>query len=288
MGERWLKQGYKSFLSPRLWKWLISYYRGGWRNLPLFKLCCSAFCAADHYKLNTFRGKCYKWGYFTQIGCPDFNSIGKSSEIAFTKPTKFGHNIRLMWCSRFIDWKHPELPIKLAMLLKQNNCCNFHIDMYGDGVMKNSMEELVKDNSLDDVVSLCGNVPNKQVRLAMKEHDIFLFTSDKREGWGAVANESMSEGCLLIGSDEIGAIPFLINDGVNGLVYKSKSVNSLYEKVVWVIEHPNESRVIAENGHKTIHEVWSPQKAALALLQLKDELSKEIPSSIKEGPCSKA
>ena len=67
MGERWLKRGFKSLASPRLWKWLMAYYLNGWRNKPLYKLCCSAFCAGDHFKMGTFYNKCYKWGYFTKV-----------------------------------------------------------------------------------------------------------------------------------------------------------------------------------------------------------------------------
>ena len=32
----------------------------------------------------------------------------------------------------------------------------------------------------------------------MEKADIFLFTSDRREGWGAVANEAMNSACALV------------------------------------------------------------------------------------------
>lgn len=39
-----------------------------------------------------------------------------------------------MWCSRFIEWKHPELPVKLAEKLKAENI-NAIINMYGNGIL---------------------------------------------------------------------------------------------------------------------------------------------------------
>ena len=53
-------------------------------------------------------------------------------------------------------------------------------------------------------------MPNAKILQEMRKHEIFLFTSDRNEGWGAVSNESMSNGCMLVGSDGIGSIPFLV------------------------------------------------------------------------------
>ena len=60
----------------------------------------------------------------------------------------------------------------------------------------------------------------------MRKHEIFLFTSDRNEGWGAVSNESMSNGCILVGSDGIGSIPFLVEDGVSGITFKRANTDS--------------------------------------------------------------
>lgn len=68
MSERWLKQGLKNVLSPAISKMFLAYWLGGWKNKPLYKLCCSAFCKGDHEKLGMFHNKCYKWGYFTSVG----------------------------------------------------------------------------------------------------------------------------------------------------------------------------------------------------------------------------
>ena len=89
--------------------------------------------------------------------------------------------------------------------------------MYGDGPLREKMEQLVNELGLRDYVHFMGNVPNEIIHQTMRETHIFLFTSDREEGWGAVANEAMSEGCLLIGADEIGAVPYLVKDGENGV-----------------------------------------------------------------------
>lgn len=276
MGERWLKKGWKNLASRRLWQWLKAYYFSGWKHKPLYKLCMSAFAADDHYKVGTFKYKAYKWGYFTKVNSSNFQLPNSNDDI-----------VRMIWCARFIDWKHPELAIRLAKWLKAEGY-SFHLDMYGEGELRNKMEIMVETLALKDHISFMGNVPNNQIRQAMYEHDIFLFTSDRCEGWGAVANEAMSEGCLLVGSDEIGAVPYLVKDGENGMIFKSKDLASLYEKVIWAIEHPKETMTMRKTAVRTILYMWSPENAAKSLLQLIDDLQQGRETSIIVGPCSKA
>ena len=192
-----------------------------------------------------------------------------------------------MWCARFIDWKHPELVVKLAKKLKVDGY-NFQLNMYGDGKMKPTIYKFIDAFGLTDCVTLKGNVPNEQIQQAMADHDIFLFSSSKEEGWGVVANEAMNNKCCLVGSDMIGAVPFLMNDGYNGIVFKSRSEDSLYKKVKYLIDHPAERRVMAEQGHQDIVSFWSPKQAAANLLTLIKDIQNGQVSSIKEGPCSKA
>ena len=73
MSERWLKQGIKNILSPAISKMFWAYWFGDWKNKPLYNLCCSAFAAGDHYRLGMYKGKCYKWGYFTSLPEVDSN-----------------------------------------------------------------------------------------------------------------------------------------------------------------------------------------------------------------------
>lgn len=61
----------------------------------------------------------------------------------------------------------------------------------------------------------------------MLNSDIFVFTSDRNEGWGASLNEAMSSGCACVVSDAIGSSHFLINNEVNGLLFKNKRLSSL-------------------------------------------------------------
>ena len=278
MSERWLKHGWKNLASPRLLKWLMAYHIGGWGKKPLYKLCMSAFAAGDHYRLRTFKDKCYKWGYFTSV---------EASEQEVSTEGK----VHILWCARFLLWKHPELAIKLIEKVAANGY-NVQLDLIGDGPIREKMEALAASirTKLDARCSInfLGVMPNDEVIRQMRMHDIFLFTSDKNEGWGAVANEAMSSGCCLVASDAIGSVPYLVTHKETGMMFKSCDLESLCEQVTYLLDNPEERKRIAKAGQRCMQEVWSPQNAAKNLLQLIDDLQNGRECSIKQGPCSKA
>lgn len=275
MGERWLKQGFKNALSPAISRMALAYYLNGWKHKPLYKLCISAFAAGDHERLKMYRGKCYKWGYFTSVPKTGLKCYNSSSVV------------RLMWCARFLKLKHPELPVLMASRLKEEDY-SFVLDFYGDGEELEPTRQLTEDLELTDCVRFHGAVPNKQVIEAMRDHDIFLFTSNRLEGWGAVVNEALSNGCAVVGSDTIGSVPYLIKDGVTGYKFKSGDSCSIYTKVKSLIDNRKLLRQMQKNAINLMQNIWSPTNAARSLLQLINELENGNDTSIIEGPCSKA
>lgn len=286
--ERWLKRGWINCLSPNLIKWWWT-YQTIYKKAGFYKLCSSAYAAIDHYRLHTYKNRCYKWGYFTYVD-KDFDIEGTIQDRAISGIISF------MWCGRFLTWKHPELPIMMAAKLKSEGY-RFVLDMYGDegnaakhdGVYSRSrLENLIKKMGVEDCVNLCGNHPNDTILEEMRKHQIFLFTSDKNEGWGAVANEAMSNGCALVASDAIGSAPYLIRDGISGCLYKSCDANSLTSKVKWLLAHPKELVNMQRQAFLDMVNIWCPKVAAENLLQLAADLQCGKQTSIEIGPCSKA
>lgn len=278
MGERWLKRGWINVLSPTLRQWWMNYMRY-YHNKPFYKLCSSAFVAKDDNRLGAYRGRHFKWGYFTGVKT-DIN-VEVSPDVSTTEITP------LMWCSRFLSLKHPELAVKLAQRLKQEGY-RFVLDFYGSGEVEQKTRDMVKNLGLQDVARFHGAIPNEQVLMEMRRHKIFLFTSDRFEGWGAVANEAMGQGCALVGSDAIGSVPYLIEHRRNGMIFKSGDVDSLTNYVKALLDNRSFLEYIRQNSVETMQTLWSPAAAARNLLQLIDDLQNGSSCSIERGPCSKA
>ena len=82
----------------------------------------------------------------------------------------------------------------------------------------------------------------EQVREYMEKSEIHIFTSDRNEGWGAVLNESMNSACVPVANKAIGSVPYLINDGNNGFMYKDE--NELYEKVKYLLNNDKDRKAM--------------------------------------------
>lgn len=294
MGERMLKRGWLNLASPRILKMIMAYHLGGWRRRPIYKLCCSSFAKGDQYKLRSYKDKCYKWGYFTSVGSYDDETLRYDDDDRSSSETI--NSVRLMWCARLLILKHPEMVLEMAQRLKEKGH-SFVVDVYGDEGNAAASEEiyplaslkqLSEDLGVCDVVTFHGAKPNKEIIEAMKQHDVFLFTSNNREGWGAVVNESMSNGCAVVASDAIGSTAYLITDGFNGFAFRSEDVENLTEKVEWLLTHPAELAQMKRNAYERMRDMWSPRKAAESLLLLIENLKQGKDTPIAEGPCSKA
>ncbi|MDD5779494.1 MAG: glycosyltransferase [Bacteroidales bacterium] len=286
LSERWLKRGWINILSPRLIRWWLAYQRH-YRKANFYKLNASAFAAEDHLKLHTYKGRMFKWGYFTQVD----EEFDVEASIVDASTSEI---IPLMWCGRFLTLKHPELPVMMAKKLKDKGY-KFMLSMYGDegnaakhdGIYpRKKLEALIEELDVGDCVQLMGNRPNNEIIQAMRNSAIFLFTSDSHEGWGAVANESLSSGCVLVGSDAIGSVPYLVQDGFNGFKFRSEDAEDLIKKVEHLIANRSELKRMQINAHERMIDVWSPKHAADSFLVLIEELQRYRPCSIKSGPCS--
>lgn len=248
------------------------------QNDNYYLLCASAYTANDYNSIGLFKNKTYKWGYFPEVKeYKDINKIIKNKD-----------NNSLLWVARFIDWKHPEVPIEIAKRLKEDKY-NFNLNMIGIGDMYDQISNLINENNLEDNVKLLGSMPPENVREHMEKSKIFLFTSDRGEGWGAVLNESMNSACAVIASHEIGSVPFLINDNKNGLIYEDGNIDDLYNKVKLLLDNNELSNKLGLKAYNTMITLWNPKVAAERIIELSESLLNNKPfDKYKEGPCSKA
>lgn len=276
-GERWFKRGLLNIFSPRLLKSQL-YYHLYFRHSPLYRLNASAFAATDFAILHSYRNRMFKWGYFTKLATTEDFNLEAPRGVS---------RLKILFVSRFLIWKHPEIPVLMASELKKRGY-DFELNMYGSGPEEQRIKDLIQSLDVADVVRLCGNKPNEQILEEMRRHDIFVFTSDKNEGWGAVVNEAMGSGCAVVASDAIGSVPFLIEDGVNGYTFKSGSVEDITSKVASLLDDPKLCRCLGKRAYETISKVWSPDNAAANLLKLIDGIENGNPYVIPSGPCSQA
>lgn len=251
-------------------------------------LCASAYTPRDFSLVGAYKGKTFKWGYFPEVKRQDTDRLMQKRTTSQLTGLKYPP-VSILWAGRLIGWKHPEAAIYVAEQLKQNGY-RFDMQIIGNGEMQEQLQRMIRDKQLDDCVHMLGAMSPEAVREHMEAADIFLFTSDFNEGWGAVLNESMNSGCAVVASHAIGSVPFLIQDGVNGLVYKNGNQHQLEERVEKLIRDSNYRKQLGMNAYESIVNVWSAEVAAKRFVELSETLLKGESANtlFAEGPCSKA
>jgi glycosyltransferase involved in cell wall biosynthesis len=250
--ERLFKRSFlRAFYPPSMLKILKRFIRPG-RNSNFYMLCASGYTSYDVSRIHAFKNRCFRWGHFPEFIKYDIDKLieNKQTEI-----------IQLLWAGRFIDWKHPQYAVIVAKRLKQENV-KFRLNIIGTGELDSELKKLIEINQLNDCVELLGSMEPKSVRNYMEKANIYLFTSDFREGWGAVLYEAMNSGCAVVASHAIGAVPLMLKHKENGLIYKNADLDDLYVKVKKLIENKNKREYLGRNAYTSLNEQWNGEVAA--------------------------
>lgn len=274
--ERYFKQTRLKVCDPRVLKSVFE-RDFQYRKLPYYLLCAGAYVAGDAALIKSYPEKMYKWGYFPKTVV--FDNI---NEVIINKKKN-----SLLWVGRFIDWKHPEIPVKVAKELKNRNI-NFQMTMIGNGPLSYKIEKMVRKYGLSNCVTLTGALSPERVRDEMEKSEIFIFSSDRNEGWGAVLNESMNAACVPVADNMIGSVPFLIKNGENGLTYAKADVGKLTDNIDLLFSNQKRREKMAKEAYNTIITEWNAEVAATRFIELSDALLHGEKFFFQSGICSKA
>lgn len=281
--ERLYKTGQWKAVSPRgLRKKYHDHTK--YRKAPVYLLCSGAYVSSDFHIVRAYPGKMLKWGYFPETKHYDVDKL-MNEKCGKTREGKK----ELLWAARFIDWKHPEMVVQLAEgLAKQRD--DFHITMIGGGELEPGIRQMIEEKGLQDVLTLAGYKAPEEVRACMEKADIYLITSDRQEGWGAVANEAMNSGCAVVMGHMIGAAPYLINQGENGFMYSDGNLEDLSEKVSFLLENDKLREKIGRAAYDTITKEWNAEVAADRVMSIADDIlqGKTVGYKWTSGPGSEA
>ena len=273
--ERIYKEGQWKRISPR---GLIKKYKDHirYRKSDVYLLCSGGYVADDFHLIGAYPEKMMKWGYFPETYRYDVEEL-------FLKKEKNSVPV-ILWVGRMIELKHPEYALHMAVELKKQGK-KFKLRFIGDGKMKEELQALAERMELKDCVEFLGFMSPSDVRLQMEEASVLLMTSNRIEGWGAVVNEAMNAGCVVVASHIIGSAPYLIKHRENGMIFKAGDADSLTKNVSEIIDNDSYLKEMGKNAYQTIEKLWNARTAAQRLLEF---CGHKNVNAYGEGPCSKA
>ena len=146
----------------------------------------------------------------------------------------------------------------LHILKTKHNYNNFKlIEIGGDNdEYKRQLEALVNKLGLNEEVTfygLCNNVPQALIQM-----DIYVQPS-RNEGIGLALMEASAQKLPLVGSN-IGGIPEIIEDGVNGFLFPVEDIEKLAEILYNLCTDPNLRKEVGERSYKSLKEKFDLKK----------------------------
>ncbi|WP_026726840.1 glycosyltransferase family 4 protein [Flavobacterium sasangense] len=146
--------------------------------------------------------------------------------------------------------KQPLYAIQLVEKLYQHGK-KVQLNLYGDGILRPTLETYIKQNSLQDIVFLRGN-QSKETVLKGYQNSHFLILPSKSEGWPKVVAEAMFWGCVPIASP-VSCVPFMMGNGSRGVILQEE-LNQDVDQIEAVISKQEVYQKMASEG-----QTWSRQ-----------------------------
>lgn len=149
--------------------------------------------------------------------------------------------VRLVTIARLVEKKGVEYGVRaIAKLAKTNP--NIEYNVVGDGPLKEDLQQLIQELDASDRVNLLGWKQQKEIVEILNNADILLAPSvtsknGDQEGTPVSLMEAMAMGLPVISTQHSG-IPELIDDGITGFLVPERDVDSLAEKLGYLVEFP--------------------------------------------------
>ena len=185
------------------------------KNLDYFVLVSNGLQKFYHKKMRSYKCKC--------VYIPNaIESIPKTKS-----PLTSEHLISVGRLSKekgYLDL------LKIYLDLK-NKKCRWHLDIVGDGSERKKLEDFIKNNNLENDVTLHGFKNSKEIEKLMQKSSIYVMTS-YTESFGIVLLEAMSNGLPCIAFDSAEGAKEVITSGRDGYLIKHRNFKAMEKKIL--------------------------------------------------------
>lgn len=140
----------------------------------------------------------------------------------------------VLYAAKFTRRKRPCDVLEAARRLMSQTNRPFTVVMAGSGELEQELRIRCADHALDNVV-FTGFVNQSELPALYGASDVFVLPSE-HEPWGLAVNEAMCAGLPIVVSREVGCVPDLVRDGVNGFTPAAGDIASLAGALARLVE----------------------------------------------------
>jgi glycosyltransferase involved in cell wall biosynthesis len=140
----------------------------------------------------------------------------------------------VLFAAKFTRRKRPGDVLEAAWRLRMETSHPFTVVMAGSGELEGELRSFCAAHALNNVV-FTGFVNQSQLPALYAASDIFVLPSE-HEPWGLAVNEAMCASIPVVVAREVGCVPDLVRDGVNGYTPATGDIDGLARAFQRLIE----------------------------------------------------
>lgn len=194
-----------------------------------------------------------------ELGCPEEKVIVyyhgiHTSTFFYERKYSVSNTFTLLTLSSLKEKKGHIFQLRSIKKLIDSGYTNFKFKIIGSGPLENSLKTYIEENSLVEFVEFMGSVKygSEKMKREFQNADIFLHPSvtskdGDKEGIPGALIEAMASGLPVVSTYHAG-IPYVIDNGVNGLLVNEWDIKSLTDAVKSLIDDQNLREKLGKNG----------------------------------------
>jgi glycosyltransferase involved in cell wall biosynthesis len=154
--------------------------------------------------------------------------------------------------ANFIHYKgHREVLQAVARVAQRHP--DFRLTLIGDGPERVALMDLASELGITD--NIIFGERRRDAATLIRAFD-FTILGSSQEGFPNALMESMASAVPVV-STSVGGVGELVQDGVHGRLVPFGDIEALAAAIAWMIEHPQERRLMGESGRQRIADEFS-------------------------------
>lgn len=228
-------------------------YRGS-----LFGSMASARMVEYHRKRDTWQSKVDRFIVMSEFARQRFVASGWAAEKVlvkphFCRPPELDGKDAVRHGAFFAGRLSPEKGVRT--LLSAWKQISQPLKLAGDGPLRSEVEAACGSRAIQPL----GWLTSRQLSEQMRNSVCLVVPSGCYETFGMVVIEAFSHGLPVVAA-RIGALPELVEDGVNGLLFEPGNAEDLAAKARRLLDNPREAARMGESARATYRAKYTPER----------------------------
>ncbi len=160
------------------------------------------------------------------------NGIGLEQFNIKSGEKKKGNSKTIIFVGRLHPVKGVSYLIE-AMAIVHRGMADAKLILVGDGTERSRLEKLVEKLDLNGCIQFTGQVQQERIPTMLQQADLFALPS-LSESFGIVNLEAMAAGLPIVATN-VGGIPDIVVEGVNGYLVNAKRPSEIADRIIMLL-----------------------------------------------------